>query len=148
MQLKQMITVVGVHTEGEANDVITGGILPPRGATMYERMQNMERDTDWVRKMLLFDPRGGVTKCVNLITPPLDPTADIGMIVMESDFYVPMSGSNLICTVTAALETGLLTMHEPETRVRVDTPAGLVDVMPNAATGSAAGSRSATCPAS
>lgn len=129
MQLKNMITVVGVHTEGEANDVITGGVLPPRGATMYERMANMERESDWIRKMILFEPRGGVTKCVNLITPPIDTTADIGMIVMESDFYVPMSGSNLICTVTAALETGMLPMQEPETKIRVDTPAGLVDVV-------------------
>lgn len=128
MRLDKNITVVGAHAEGEAGRVITGGVLPPKGKTMFERMQNMERDSAWVRDMLLFDPRGGVNHCVNLITPPILPEADFGMIVMESDYFVPMSGSNLINTVTVALETGVIAMKEPETIVHVDTPAGLVEV--------------------
>ncbi|BCG90378.1 proline racemase [Mesorhizobium sp. 113-3-9] len=129
MQLDRVITVVGAHAEGEVGRVITGGILPPRGATMFERMENLERDSSWLRNMLLFDPRGSVNAAVNLITPPIHPDADIGMIVMESDYFVPMSGSNLICTVTVALEAGMIPMKEPQTIVRVDTPAGLVDVI-------------------
>lgn len=109
--------------------VITGGVLPPKGKTMFERMETLERESSWLRNMLLFDPRGSVNAAVNLITPPIHPDADIGMIVMESDYFVPMSGSNLICTVTAALETGMIPMSEPETVVRVDTPAGLVEVV-------------------
>jgi len=128
MRLDRLITVVGAHAEGEGGRVITGGVLPPPGATMFERMRNLERDSDWLRGMLLFDPRGGVIATVNLITPPARPDADLGMITIESDYYVPMSGSNLICTVTVALETGMLPMREPETRVAVDTAAGLVVV--------------------
>lgn len=126
MKLTQTISVVGAHAEGEVGRVIIGGVLPSAGSTMFERMQSMQRDNDGVRRMLLFDPRGSVNAAVNLITPPCRPDADIGMIVMESDYYVPMSGSNLICTVTAALETGIVRMHTPTTVVRVDTPAGLV----------------------
>jgi proline racemase len=129
MHLRQVITVVGAHAEGEVGRVITGGVLPPKGATMFERMTTMERESPWVRDMLLFDPRGSVNAAVNLITPPADPKADIGMIVMESDYFVPMSGSNLICTVTVALETGIIPQIEPVTTVRVDTPAGLVEVL-------------------
>ena len=66
---------------------------------------------------------------VNLLSPPIREDADIGMIVMEPDFYVPMSGGNLICTVTVALETGFIPMREPQTIVRVDTPAGLVEAI-------------------
>ena len=128
MHLDRVITVVGAHAEGEVGRVITGGVLPPRGSTMFERMQNLEADSAWLRNMLLFDPRGSVNAAVNLITPPCDPTADIGMIVMESDYFVPMSGSNLICTVTVALEAGMVPMRGPKTIVRVDTPAGLVEV--------------------
>ena len=73
-------------------------------------------------------PRGSVNAAVNLVTPPIDPSADIGMIVIEADYYPPMSGSNLMCTVTAVLETGMLPMIEPVTRLCVDTPAGLVQV--------------------
>lgn len=123
-----MITVVGAHAEGEVGRVITGGVLPPRGATMFERMVNLETNSPWLRDMLLFDPRGSVNAAVNLITPPISPGADIGVIVMESDYFPPMSGSNLICTVTVALETGLIPMQEPMTTVRVDTPAGVVEV--------------------
>ncbi|MDQ7246360.1 proline racemase family protein [Dongia sedimenti] len=128
MNLDRVITVVGAHAEGEVGRVITGGVLPPRGASMFEQMQNLERDSAWLRNMLLFDPRGSVNAAVNLITPPVRDDADLGMIVMESDYFVPMSGSNLICTVTAALETGVIPMREPETIVRVDTPAGVVEV--------------------
>jgi proline racemase len=128
MHLTRMITVVGAHAEGEVGRVITGGVFRPKGSTMFECMGAMERDSSWVRDMLLYDPRGSVNAAVNLITPPIDPRADIGMIVMESDYFVPMSGSNLICTVTVALETGIVPMVEPFTTVRVDTPAGLVEV--------------------
>lgn len=123
-----MITVVGAHAEGEVGRVITGGVLPPRGETMFQRMEALERDGAWLRDMLLFDPRGSVNAAVNLITPPARADADFGMLVMESDYFVPMSGSNLICTVTVALEVGLVTMREPITILRVDTPAGLVVV--------------------
>lgn len=128
MHLTRMITVVGAHAEGEVGRVITGGVFRPKGSTMFECMVSMERESAWVRDMLLYDPRGSVNAAVNLITPPIDPRADIGMIVMESDYFVPMSGSNLICTVTVALETGIVPMVEPTTIVRVDTPAGLVEV--------------------
>ncbi|WP_083417465.1 proline racemase family protein [Pseudovibrio denitrificans] len=128
MKLNNMITVVGAHAEGEVGRVITGGLLPPPGATMLDKLINMENNMDWVRQMLLSDPRGSVNTSVNYITPPCHPDADFGMIVMESDYYVHMSGSNLICTVTTALETGMVPMAEPFTKVVVDTPAGLVHV--------------------
>jgi len=129
LKLNKMITVVGAHVEGEIGRVITGGVLPPKGATMFECMETLEREDSWLRDMLLNDPRGSVNVCVNLITPPIRNDADIGMIIMESDFFVPMSGSNIMCTVTVALETGIVPMKEPETVVRVDTPAGLVEVV-------------------
>lgn len=124
-----MITVVGAHAEGDVGRVITGGFNPPRADTMFERMQVMERDHDWLRRLMLSDPRGSVNCAVNLLMPAIRPDADIGMIVMEPDFYVPMSGGNLICTVTVALETGFIPMTEPQTVVRVDTPAGLVEAV-------------------
>lgn len=128
MNLTRLVTVVGAHAEGEVGRVITGGVFPPEGRTMYDKMVNLERDHGWVRDMLLFDPRGSVNAAVNLLLPPVEPGSDMGMIVMESDYFPPMSGSNLICTVTVALETGAIPMIEPVTNVRVDTPAGLVDV--------------------
>jgi proline racemase len=128
MKFDRLITVVGAHAEGEVGRVITGGVLPPPGRTMFERMSAFQREHSGIRDLLLGDPRGSVNAAVNLITPAARPDADFGMIVMESDYFPPMSGSNLICTVTVALETGIVPMREPTTRVRVDTPAGLVEV--------------------
>jgi len=135
MRLKQVITVVGVHAEGEVGRVITGGVLAPSAGSMFERQEALARDQDWLRLMLLSDPRGSVNAAVNLVTPPIDPQADLGLIVIEADYYPPMSGSNLMCTVTAVLETGMLPMREPVTELCVDTPAGLVRVAAECADG-------------
>src|SRR5271165_2748441 len=126
MRAARAISVVGCHAEGEVGDVIVGGVLPPPGATMFEKMQAMARDHDHIRRLLIHEPRGSVARHVNLLTPPTRADCDAGVIIMEPTEYPPMSGSNLICTVTVLLETGILKMVEPETIVTVDTPAGPV----------------------
>ena len=119
MNLKNVVTVIGAHAEGEVGRVITGGVNAPRANSMFERRVAVQETQDWLRTMLLSDPRGSVNAAVNLITPPIHPEADFGMIVIESDDYPPMSGSNLMCTVTVALESGMLAMREPETLLTV-----------------------------
>ena len=126
MRSRSMLSVVGCHAEGEVGDVVIGGFLPPKGASMFERMRVMERDFDHIRRFLLCEPRGSVCRHVNILTSPINPQCDVGVIIMEPTEYVPMSGSNLICTVTVLLETGMVPMQEPETVVWVDTPAGPV----------------------
>lgn len=126
MQPRRSIQVVGCHAEGETGDVIVGGVLPPPGATQFERMQAFARDHDGIRRLLLSEPRGSICRHVNLITPSLRPDCAAGVIIMEPTEYPPMSGSNLMCTVTVLLETGMVKMTEPETVVMVDTPAGPV----------------------
>lgn len=129
MKHSRMITVVGAHAEGEVGRVITGGVLPPPGATLHDQMMHLWRHGDALRKFLLFEPRGGAFTHANLIVPPRDPSADAGFIIMEPDDYPPMSGSNCICVTTVLLETGMVAMREPETRLRLETPGGLVDVV-------------------
>ena len=128
MRLTRSINVVGVHTCGERNDVIVGGVLDVPGKSVFEKMRYLETQGDHLRQFLLNEPRGSVTQCVNLIVPPCDPAADAGFIIMEADFYVPMSGSNTICTVTALLETGMVAMREPFTDITLEAPGGLVRV--------------------
>src|SRR5262245_46921154 len=128
MRWGRTVTVIGCHVGGEENDVIVGGVLPPPGATMFEKKRYLETQGDELRRWLLFEPRGKPTLCVNLVTPPTRPDCDIGLIIMESADYPPMSGSNTICAVTVLLETGMLPMREPVTALTVDTPAGPVPV--------------------
>src|SRR4051812_27068476 len=135
MGFKRVISVVGCHAAGEIGDVIVGGVLPPAGATMYEKMRTMERDHDQVRRLLLCEPRGSVARHANLIVPPTRPDCDAGVIIMEPTEYVPMSGSNTIAAVTVLLETGMLSLQEPETIVRLDMPGGLVTARAHCAAG-------------
>jgi len=128
MRFSSMLTAVDVHAEGEPGRVITAGVPPIPGATMLDKMQWMQANGDHIRLRMLREPRGYPGLCCNIIVPPTDPTADAGFIIMEQSEYAPMSGSNTICVVTALLETGMLPMVEPVTELRLEAPAGLVDV--------------------
>ncbi|HZS32862.1 MAG TPA: proline racemase family protein [Methylomirabilota bacterium] len=128
MRWKQTLTVVGVHAEGEYGKVVTGGVVDVPGRTMFEKMRWLARRRDGLRKFLLFEPRGAAVHSANVVLPATRPGAALGFVIMESTEYPPMSGSNTICTVTAILETGIVPMTEPITRLRLETPAGLIDV--------------------
>jgi proline racemase len=128
MRFSRKLDIIGVHAEGEVGDVIVGGILDVPGSTMYDKMIYMWDKNDGIRRLLLNEPRGRVSMSTNLILPPCNPKADVGLIIMESEEYVPISGSNTICTVTALLETGMVKMIEPVTKISLDTAAGLVSV--------------------
>ena len=150
MVATRIITVVGCHAEGEQGDVITGGVLPPPGDTMMSKKLAFERDHDDIRRLLLCEPRGSVARHVNLVVPSTRDDCVAGAIIMEPTEYPPMSGSNTMCIATVLLETGVLPMSEPETRFRLDMPAGrwtpppAVDAstsLPSVATASASVSR-------
>ncbi|WP_089719638.1 proline racemase family protein [Candidatus Entotheonella palauensis] len=127
MRMDRMITVVGCHAEGEVGRVITGGILPPPGKTLFEQKRYLETEADALRRLLLFEPRGGMFVHANLVVPPTQPGVDAGFIIMEPTDYPPMSGSNSMCVVTVLLETGMVAMAEPETRLVLETPGGLIE---------------------
>ena len=128
MRFSRLINVVGVHAEGEHNEVITGGVIDVPGRTMFDKMTYLRTQADELRQFLLHEPRGKVAQCVNLVLAPTRPEADAGFIIMELEYYVPMSGTNTICTVTALLETGMVPMREPVTRLTLEAPGGLVSV--------------------
>jgi proline racemase len=139
MHARRVITVVGCHAEGEVGDVITGGVLPPAGATMLDKKLTMEREQDHIRRLLIQEPRGSVARHVNLLVPSTRDDCVVGAIVMEPTEYPPMSGSNTMCIVTVLLETGIVPMVEPVTELRLDMPAGPVDVTAACANGKVTG---------
>ncbi|KZF18946.1 proline racemase [Xylona heveae TC161] len=128
MPFSRSISVVGCHAEGEVGDVITGGVLDVPGKTMFDKMIHFWTQKDSLRNLLLNEPRGRSSMCTNLVLPPCDPRADAGFLILESEEYAPMSGSNTICTTTVLLETGMIPMKEPITQLSLDTAAGLVTV--------------------
>jgi proline racemase len=127
VRAERVITVVGCHAGGEIGNVVVGGVLPPPGATVFERMLALRAD-DSLRRLLLREPRGSVAVHANLIVPSSRADCAAGFIIMEPTEYPAMSGSNTICVATVLLETGMVEMHEPETTVRLEAPAGVVEV--------------------
>src|SRR3954470_17659342 len=127
MRTSRVITVVGCHAGGEVGNVVVGGVLLPPGETVFERMLALEAD-DSLRRLLLREPRGSVATHANLIVPTNRPDCAAGYVIMEPTEYPAMSGSNTICVATVLLETGMVEMHEPETTLRLEAPAGVVEV--------------------
>ena len=125
MRSSKTIHVVSCHAEGEVGDVIVGGVAPPPGETLWEQRTWIEAD-ETLRSFVLNEPRGGVFRHVNLLVPPVDARAQMGFIIMEPADTPPMSGSNSICVACVLLETGIVPMEEPETRLVLEAPGGLV----------------------
>lgn len=123
-----MISAVDAHACGEPGRVITGGVLDVPGKTMFEKKVYLETHADDLRKLMLREPRGYPASNCNLILPPTHPEADAGFVIMEQTEYPPMSGTNAICVVTVLLETGMIPIRGRIMKLKLDTPAGLVEV--------------------
>jgi len=134
MQTKQIIHTVSCHAEGEVGDVIVGGVAPPPGDTVWEQARWIAKD-ETLRNFILNEPRGGVFRHVNLLVPAKNPKAQMGWIIMEPEDTPPMSGSNSICVSTVLLETGIIQMVEPETRMTLEPPGGLIEVVATCCSG-------------
>jgi proline racemase len=130
------IQIVGCHAEGEVGDVIVGGVAPPPGDTLWEQSRFIASDQT-LRNLVLNEPRGGVFRHVNLLVPPKDQRAQMGFIIMEPEDTPPMSGSNSICVSTVLLDTGIVPMTEPETRLVLEAPGGIVEVVAQCRNGKA-----------
>jgi proline racemase len=135
MRLGRVIHCVDAHAEGEPSRVVVGGVGDVPGESMLDKLRHLEREGDALRRLLLFEPRGSAPLSANLVLPPVHPEADAGFIIMESCSYEGMSGTNTINTATVLLETGMLPMAEPVTRIALEAPAGLVRVTADCANG-------------
>jgi trans-L-3-hydroxyproline dehydratase len=127
MRSSKLIHVVTCHAEGEVGDVIVGGVLPPPGDTIWDQSRWIAKD-ETLRNFVLNEPRGGVFRHVNLLVPPKNPKAQMGWIIMEPADTPPMSGSNSMCVSTVLLDTGIIPMQEPVTRLVLEPPGGLIEV--------------------
>ncbi|MFC9362580.1 proline racemase family protein [Rhodococcus sp. NPDC057014] len=132
---RQTINAVDVHAAGEPGRVLIGSHLHVKGATMADRLQYCREHLDDLRLLMLHEPRGYPGLCAVLVLPPVNPDSDFGMVVLEQGGFRPMSGSNLICAVTALLETSTLPVQEPVTKLKVDTAVGVVHVRADIAGG-------------
>jgi trans-L-3-hydroxyproline dehydratase len=120
------ITTIDAHTEGEPFRVITSGFPDLPGATILARRRYAQAHLDHLRTALMWEPRGHADMYGCIITAPISPGADIGVLFIHNEGYSTMCGHGIIGITTVALETGMLQIAAPVTTIRIDTPAGLV----------------------
>jgi 4-hydroxyproline epimerase len=113
------------HTCGNPVRLVAGGGPLLRGATMSEKRQDFITHHDWIRRALMFEPRGHDVMSGSILYPPTRDDCDIGILFIEVSGCLPMCGHGMIGTVTMALENGLATARE-EGRLMLDAPAGPV----------------------
>ncbi len=125
---------VDAHTCGNPVRVVAGGgpLLP--NVPMAEKRQIFLRDHDWVRRALMFEPRGHDVMSGSILYPPSRDDCDLGVLFIEVSGCLPMCGHGTIGTVTTVIEEGLVTPREPG-RLAIEAPAGRV-VVEYAQTGS------------
>jgi len=99
------------------------------GATMFEKMLHLQEHADHIRRRMLREPRGYPASNCNLVLPPTDPRAAAGYVIMEQVEYPGMSGTNTIAVATVLIETGMVPSEEPITRLTLESPAGLIEVL-------------------
>jgi proline racemase len=127
MRAARYFAAVDSHTEGMPTRVITGGVGPIPGATMLERKLHFETELDELRQLLMREPRGHGAMSGAILQPPLRTDADWGVIYIEVSGCLPMCGHGTIGVATVLVETGMVEVTEPETVIRLDVPAGLVE---------------------
>lgn len=126
LRKEKVFKVIDSHTMGEPTRVIYEGFPPLPGKTMMEKKRYLEKNYDHYRTALMLEPRGHRDMFGALLTTPVNPEADLGVIFMDSGGYLNMCGHGSIGSATVAVETGLVKVTEPYTEVVLDAPAGII----------------------
>ncbi|NNE67905.1 MAG: proline racemase [Pyrinomonadaceae bacterium] len=114
------------HTGGEPFRVITSGFPELKGETILEMRRDALENYDHIRKALMWEPRGHADMYGCIITPPVRDKSDLGVLFTHNEGYSSMCGHGIIALSTVLIETGAIEAHEPETVIRIDSPAGLI----------------------
>jgi proline racemase len=126
MRFSRTISTIESHAGGEPLRIVTAGIPPLPGATIFERRAAMREHHDELRRLLMWEPRGHADMYGCLLTPPVTPGATFGVLFMHNEGFSTMCGHGIIALTTALLETGMVSRTGPATEIGYDTPAGFV----------------------
>src|SRR6185295_11961509 len=125
--MKKTFFCIDAHTCGNPVRLVAGGGPVLKGSNMSEKRQHFLKEYDWIRKGLMFEPRGHDMMSGSILYPPSDPQNDVGVLFIETSGCLPMCGHGTIGTITIAIEEGLITPKTPG-KIRMEAPAGLVEI--------------------
>jgi 4-hydroxyproline epimerase len=125
--MKKTFSCIDAHTCGNPVRLVSGGVPFLEGNNMVEKRRFFLEHFDWIRKGLMFEPRGHDMMSGSMLFPPHDPDNDVAVLFIETSGCLAMCGHGTIGTVTIAIEEGLINPKIPG-QLRIETPAGLVKV--------------------
>lgn len=125
--MKTVFTCIDGHTCGNPVRVVKEGGPELVGETMSEKRQHFLKEFDWIRKGLMFEPRGHDMMSGSILYPPHNPENDFGILFIETSGCLPMCGHGTIGTITIGVEEGLIKPKTPG-KIRMEAPAGLVEI--------------------
>ena len=125
--MRSSFICIDAHTCGNPVRVVAGGGPDLKGANMSEKRQHFLKEYDWIRKGLMFEPRGHDMMSGSILFPPHDPKNDFAILFIETSGCLPMCGHGTIGTITIVVEEGLVTPKVPG-KIKMETPAGLVEI--------------------
>lgn len=120
------ITTIDAHTGGEPFRVIVDGFPELKGNTILEKRRYAKENYDHLRTALMWEPRGHADMYGCILTPPVSPEADFGILFIHNEGFSTMCGHGIIGIATVVLETGMMPMNAPTTTIKIDSPAGLI----------------------
>lgn len=125
---KKTFFCIDAHTCGNPVRLVAGGGPNLIGKNMSEKRQHFLNEFDWIRKGLMFEPRGHDMMSGSILYPPHDENNDVAVLFIETSGCLPMCGHGTIGTITSAIEEGLITPKTPGI-IRMEAPAGLVNIV-------------------
>lgn len=126
MRFDRVISTIDAHAAGEPLRIVTAGVPPLPGATILDRRRAMKERHDELRRVLLFEPRGHADMYGAILTSPVSPGADYGVLFLTNEGYSTMCGHGIVALTTALIETGAFPAADGDTTISYDTPAGAV----------------------
>ncbi|HHV42996.1 MAG TPA: proline racemase family protein [Clostridiaceae bacterium] len=126
LQFKNYITCIDAHTAGEPLRIVTSGFPPIPGQTILEKRKYVKENYDHIRSMMMLEPRGhsGMYGCI--ITEPVTPDGDFGVLFTHNEGLSTMCGHGIIAVTKVVLQTGIIPPREGKNTIRIDSPAGRI----------------------
>jgi len=125
--MKSTFVCIDAHTCGNPVRLVANGGPELNGNSMSEKRLHFLKEFDWVRKGLMFEPRGHDMMSGSILYPPHDPENDFAILFIETSGCLPMCGHGTIGTITIAIEEGIIQPKIPG-KIKMEAPAGLVNI--------------------
>jgi len=127
----RVITTLEANTGGEPLRIFTGGLPEIKGQSILEKRNYLKDNFDYLRTATMWEPRGHADMYGAILTEPVTPDGDLGVIFLHNEGYSTMCGHGIIAITTACFDSGWINKREGKSVLKIDTPAGRIEATAN-----------------